>query len=72
MKTTITWFRNDVCRPARNGSYLTICNGDDIGTLPFSVKHQKWNAHDYEETPKYGFDVDFWGMADEFPRIEEE
>ena len=47
--------------PSTSDTYLTISEtGSIISTLPFSVRHNAFNAHDEDDRAKYIINVAYW------------
>ena len=47
--TTIEWKNAEMERPVVSGKYLTInLSGTNMTTMPYSVRHNVFNAHDFE------------------------
>ena len=52
--------------PKRSDEYLCFIEGIYWASLPYSTKHKRFNANDYETRPEHAIDVLFWA---EFPEL---
>ena len=71
MKVTFDFVSTADRLPENSGRYLTInANGTLITTLPFSSKHQAFNAHDDDEDAEYVISISYWAeIPDELDNV---
>jgi len=47
--------------PKESGMYFVISGNNFYGELPYSLKHQAWNTHDFVNYPEHKIeDVHYW------------
>lgn len=65
-EVTLNFFHISEKLPEKSDNYLTISKYKDgilgnLFILPYSVKHKKFNADDYDDKPKYAIDeIVYW------------
>ena len=68
--TFIRWFNSDEIVPSKDGHYLCQTGPWRFTTLPFSTKHQLFNAT--EDCTDYAINVTWWAPIPELPYKEDE
>ena len=68
--TFIRWFNSDEIVPSKDGHYLCQTGPGRFATLPFSTKHQLFNAT--EDCTDYAINVIWWAPIPELPYKEDE
>ena len=63
--TFIRWFNSDEIVPSKDGHYLCQTGPGRFTTLPFSTKHQLFNAT--EDCTDYAINVTWWAPIPELP-----
>lgn len=67
MKTEINWIKCSDELPKESRQYLTVNRIGFIAYMSFSVKHQMWNALDWEVVPEFPVDgITHWAVPN-FP-----
>ena len=61
IKTTFEFISAKDELPPTSGTYLTMnASGTMITTLPFSTRHQVFNAHDDDDYASFAINVAYW------------
>ena len=61
MKTTFEFISTKDQLPSASGTYITInASGTLITTLPFSTRHQAFNARDCDGDADYAINIAYW------------
>ena len=68
METHINWIKCSDEQPKESRFYLTVNKCGNIAYLPFSVRHESWNAYDFMDEPSYSLtdSVTHWAVPN-FP-----
>lgn len=73
--TTIEWHETAVELPATSGEYLVVKGSGRIGVLPYSSRHEYFNAHDRdddEDAKDWAIPCKWWANVPEMPETESE
>lgn len=61
MKITFEFISTKDQLPPTSGTYLTMnASGTMITTLPFSTRHQLFNAHDDDDDASFAINIAYW------------
>lgn len=58
--TAIEWHDAKTDPPKKSGNYICCTAWGFIQKVPYSARHKIFNAHDEDERPEHGFQVDLW------------